>query len=330
VTLDSPTIPTIDGAIALDKLGVVLMHEHVLLPVPEIAAAYPGAFDPEVRIPDANRQLRELTESGVDTIVDMTVLGMGREVEMIRRSVENTGLNVIMATGLFTLDEVPIYFQRRGPGTIFGGPDPLEDLFVRELDEGIGDSGVRAVVIKCATGERGLTPDVERVLRAASRAHHRTGALISTHADSDTKRGLDQQQILREEGVDLSRLLVGHCGDSTDLAYLTSLMDAGSYIGMDRFGMDNLLSTDERVRVVVELVERGYASRIVLSHDTNCFTLNWEPEARERLIPDWRLPFIATRVLGMLREHGVSDDDIDQMMRVNPVALLTPGTESRP
>ncbi len=322
-------IPTIDGSVTREQLGAVLMHEHVLLPVPEIAAVYPGAFDPAVRIPDASRKLRDLKAAGVDTIVDMTVLGMGREVELIRQAVENTGLNVVMATGLFTLDELPVYFQRRGPGTVFGGPEPLEELFVRELESGIGDTGVRAAVIKCATGERGLTPDVQRVLRAAAAAHHRTGALISTHADSETRRGVDQQRVLREEGVDLTRLLVGHCGDSTDIGYLTTLMDAGSYVGMDRFGMDNLLPTAERVRVVAELVRLGYASRVVLSHDSNCFTLNWDPDARERMIPDWQLSFIPTRVLGLLREAGVTDDDIDQMMRRNPAALLAPEKENQ-
>jgi phosphotriesterase-related protein len=329
VTSAPSAIPTIDGSVTRDQLGAVLMHEHVLLPVPEIAAVYPAAFDPAVRIPEANRMLRDLKAAGVDTIVDMTVLGMGREVELIRQAVENTGLNVLLATGLFTLDEVPVYFQRRGPGTLFGGADPLEELFVRELESGIGNTGVRAAVIKCAAGERGLTPDVQRVLRAAAAAHHRTGALISTHADSETHRGTDQQRVLLEEGVDLSRLLVGHCGDSTDIDYLTALMDAGSSVGMDRFGMDNILPTAERVRIVAELVRRGYASRIVLSHDTNCFTLNWDPDARERMIPDWQFAFIPTRVLPLLREAGVTDDDIDQMMRRNPAALLAPGRKNQ-
>ena len=325
MTSDSQLIPTIDGAIAGDQLGVVLMHEHVLLSEPEIAAAYPGSFDPAVRIPEAQRELRELKAAGIDTIVDMTVVGLGRDIDLVRSAAIDTGLNIIAATGVYTVDELPLYFQRRGPGTLFGGPEPLEELMVRELESGIGDSGVRAAVIKCATGPRGVTPDVERVLRASAAAHRRTGALVSTHADAATRRGLDQQRILGEEGVDPSRILVGHCGDSTDLDYLTAVLDAGSSIGMDRFGMDNILPTAERVRIVASLVSRGYASQIVLSHDSNCFTVNWEKDARERLVPDWRLNFIPTRVLGMLRDAGVAGDDLDQMMRRNPAALLSKG-----
>ncbi|HEY4224749.1 MAG TPA: phosphotriesterase-related protein [Pseudolysinimonas sp.] len=323
MTATAPQIPTISGTITPDQLGAVLMHEHVLLAQPDVTVAFPGIFDPEVRVPDARRQLRELKDLGIDTIVDMTVLGMGRDIDLVRRASDGTGLNVLAATGFFTLDELPVFFQRRGPGTLFGGSDPLEELFVRELESGIAETGVRAVVIKCATGERGLTHDVDRVLRSAAAAHQRTGAVISTHADPATQRGIDQQRVLREEGVELDRVVIGHCGDSTDLDYLTTIMDAGSSVGMDRFGMDNLLPTAERVRVVAELVRRGYASRILLSHDTNCFTANWDPEARERMIPDWRLSFIPTRVLGLLRDAGVGDEDIDRMMRANPARLLT-------
>ncbi|AMM20012.1 hypothetical protein AX769_07350 [Frondihabitans sp. PAMC 28766] len=328
MTAGSGLVETIGGPIDADVLGRTLLHEHVLLVEPELDANYPGWFDEDSEVRDAQHQLRRLKEAGIDTLVDLTVLGLGRNVDLVRRAAEGSGLNIVVATGIYTMDELPPFFRRRGPGRLMGGDDPLEAFLVRDIVQGIAETGVKAGVIKCATGERGVTDDVDRVLRATATAHLRTGAPISTHTDAGTFRGHDQQRILGSEGVDLGRVLIGHSGDSEDLGYLTELMDAGSYIGMDRFGMDTILPTENRCRVVAELVKRGYASRIVLSHDTNCYTVNWEKDVRERVLPDWHHRFISEYVLGRLGELGVSPDDIDQMMRVNPRSFLA-GAPSR-
>ena len=119
------------------------------------------------------------------------------------------------------------YFSRHGV-------DHVADLFIRDITQGIGNSGVKAAIIKCATDEGGLTPGVERVLRACARTHRQTGVPITTHTHAPSFRGRDQQRVFEEEGVDLSRVIIGHCGDSTDLDYLKELMDRGSMIGMDR------------------------------------------------------------------------------------------------
>jgi len=119
------------------------------------------------------------------------------------------------------------------------------------------------------TDVNGLTTDVEHILRSVARAHKRTGAPISTHTNASLHRGNDQQQVFLDEGVDLTRVIIGHSGDSTDLEYLGGLMDAGSYCGMDRFGLDMITSAEDRIATIVELVKRGYASKLVLSHDAS-------------------------------------------------------------
>jgi phosphotriesterase-related protein len=136
----------------------------------------------------------------------------------------------------------------------------MADAFVHDIEEGIQGTQVRAAVIKCATDAPGVTPGVEKVLRASARAHLRTGVPITTHTQASTKRGLEQQDIFAAEGVDLSRVIIGHSGDSEDLDYLTTLVDRGSYIGMDRFGLEGILSTEKRVAVIARLCEMGYAS----------------------------------------------------------------------
>ena len=141
-----------------------------------------------------------------------------------------------MATGLYTYNDIPFRFHYEGPGGMLGGPEIMTEMFVRDIEQGIADTGVKAGILKCATDEPGITPGVERVLRAVAQAHKRTGVPISTHTHAGLRRGLEQQRIFEEEGVDLSRVVIGHSGDSTDVGYLEELIAAGSYLGMDRFG----------------------------------------------------------------------------------------------
>jgi phosphotriesterase-related protein len=214
------SLNTARGAIDTADLGVTLMHEHVFIMTSEIFQNYPeGWGDESKRIDDAIARLNELKSRGVDTIVDLTVVGLGRYIPRIARIAGQTDLNIIVATGLFTYNDVPFYFHYRGPGTALGG-HYMTDMFVRDIEQGIADTGVKAAILKCATDEPGVTPGVERVLRAVAQAHRHTGVPISTHTHAGTRRGLEQQRIFTEEGVDLTRVVIGHSGDTTDLDYL--------------------------------------------------------------------------------------------------------------
>jgi phosphotriesterase-related protein len=177
--------------------------------------------------------------------------------------------------------------------------------------------------LKCAIDQPGLTRGVERILRAVAAAHRETGAPITVHTHAPSGTGLVVQRVLREEAVDLGRVVIGHSGDSSDLAYLTALMDAGSYVGMDRFGLDLLLPFEARVDTVAELCRRGYASRIVLSHDAACH-IDWFADGvRERYHPRWHFHHIHDDVLPALRERGVTDAQMETMLVANPRDYFT-------
>jgi phosphotriesterase-related protein len=316
-----PEVETIGGPIDVSKLGTTLMHEHIFVLTPELQTTYPGyeGWDPEKYVPLAQQKLSELKQAGVDTIVDLTVVGTGRDVEQVARAVEGTGLQVVVATGIYTYKDLPKAFYFRGPGTELGGDDePMISLFVRDIEEGIQGTSIKAGILKCATDEPGITNDVERVLRAVAAAHRRTGVPISTHTHAATERGLDQQKILEEEGVDLTRVIIGHSGDSTDPDYLEKLVSKGSLIGMDRFGIDVQLPFEDRVNIVTEMCKRGHAKSMVLSHDASVF-IDWLPqEAIPVALPNWHYLHIHNDVLPALRERGVSDEDIDRMLVQNP------------
>jgi phosphotriesterase-related protein len=313
-----PTVQTVRGPIDTARLGVTLMHEHVFVLSTEILENYPLGWDEEYRIADAVAKLRDLRSRGVDTIVDPTVIGLGRYIPRIQRVAAQVDINIVVATGLYTYNDVPFYFHYRGPGTLLDGPEPMVEFFTRDLTEGIADTGVRAAFLKCAVDLPGMTPGVERVLRACAQTHHRTGAPITVHTSVQNRSGLAVQEILRSEGVDLSRVVIGHVGDTDDLDYLLRLADAGSYLGMDRFGVDLYLPFERRVDTVVKLCERGYAERMVLSQDASCF-IDWFPEDVVRTVqPNWRFTHIHDDVLPALRQRGVSEEQIRIMLVDNP------------
>jgi len=318
------SIASVRGPVELGKLGTTLMHEHVFVLSEELRTNYPTYWDEEKRVSDAIDKLRKLKAVGVDTIVDPTVVGLGRYIPRIVRINAEVDINIIPATGIYTYNELPFFFHYTGPGTMFGGDEPMVDLFVRDIEEGIAGTTVKAAFLKCAIELQGLTPGVERAMRAVAGAHNRTGVPITVHTNVHNKSGTVAQQVFREEGCDLSKIVIGHSGDSTDLAYLIELMEAGSFIGMDRFGIDVLLPFEDRVSTVAELCKRGYAERMVLSQDASCF-IDWLPQALiPEMLPDWTFTHIHEKVLPALRERGVTEEQITTMMVDNPRRYFTP------
>ena len=306
-----PQIETLRGPVDAADLGFTLMHEHVFVQSEGVAQNFPSIWDEPAEIAAAREKLQAMVDAGVQSIVDLTVLGLGRNIPRLRDLVGDLPLNVVVATGLYTYNEVPNYFNFRDENAMAG-------LFVSDIETGIQGTGIKAAVLKCATDEPGLTPGVEKVLRAVARAHRRTGVPISTHTHVGTKRGLDQQRIFKEEGVDLGRVVIGHSGDSEDLDYLEALIKAGSYIGMDRFGVDVYLTTEKRVATIAKLCELGHADRMVLSHDASCHIDWFPPDVLKASVPNWHFRHISDDVLPALKEAGVSDDQISLMTVENP------------
>jgi phosphotriesterase-related protein len=313
-----PNLNTARGAIDTAALGVTLMHEHVFILSPDITANYPEVWGDEAqREADAIARLNELKSRGVDSIVDLTVIGMGRYIPRVARVAAATEINIVVATGVYTYNDVPMYFHFTGPGGALGDSEPMVDMFVRDIEHGIADTGVKAAILKCATDEPGVTPGVERVLRAVAKAQRLTGVPISTHTHAATRRGLEQQRIFAEEGVDLSRVVIGHSGDTTDLGYLEELIGNGSYIGMDRFGVDVYLPFEDRVNTVAQMCERGHADKMVLSHDAACF-MDWVPEELLPALPNWHYLHIHNDVIPALKDRGVTDEQLTTMLVDNP------------
>ena len=248
-----PTVNTVSGPVDTKDLGFTLMHEHIIVQSPGVKENFP-IFDREAEIDSAAQKLKDVASRGVKTLVDLTVSDW-RDIPFVKEVVKRSGnaTNVIVATGIYW--EVPHYFSAQSGRSI----EFIADLFARDIQEGIMDTGVKAGIIKCATDEPGVTPDVERILRASAKAHRKTGVPISTHTHAKSEVGLKQQDVFESEGVDLSRVVIGHSGDTEDTSYLKKICDRGSFIGMDRFGIDIFLPTTNRVATIAKMCEMGYA-----------------------------------------------------------------------
>jgi phosphotriesterase-related protein len=320
----APAVETVRGPVPVTELGRVFMHEHVFVLNEEIRQNYAADWDEEKQVAAAAAKLGALAERGVATIADPTVVGIGRNIPRIQRVAARTSINIIVATGLYTYNDLPLYFRYRGPDSGADGHDPMTDLFAADITEGIAGTGVRAAFLKCCIEEEGLTSGVERVMRAVARAHAITGAPVMVHTHPASQSGLEALRVLGEEGADLSRVLMAHSGDTDDLGYLTRLADAGCLLGMDRFGLDILFPFERRVATVAALAARGYADRMVLSHDAACH-IDWFPPGLIGVFaPNWHLDHLLDDVLPALRDQGVSEQQIDTMLVANPRRFFAP------
>jgi phosphotriesterase-related protein len=277
---------------------------------------YPWRFDWEATRSNAIRELSEAKAGGVSTIIDLTTPDLGRDVEFVRDVAQASGMQVIVATGIWR--DVPRSFWERDL-------DEIADIFVREIEEGIGRSTVKAGVIKVANDMGGVTPEGERVLRGAARALRRTGCPISTHHWAPEQVGRRQVEIFQEEGAPMDRIAIGHSADTTDVAYLEDLLRAGVYLSMDRYpGSGYRPGWEQRNATVKALIDKGWVDRLMLGHD-------YAPApvlAGRKLSPDTppertRYLFVNKVAVPALKEAGVSDQDINTMLVDVPRRFLT-------
>jgi phosphotriesterase-related protein len=321
---DVATVETIRGPVDSADLGRTYMHEHVFVLDADVQQNYPSEWGSEdERVEDAVVKLKELAAQGIRTIVDPTVIGLGRYIPRIQRIAEQLPeLHIIAATGCYTYDQVPFFFYYRDPAlyAALGSdePDPMIQMFTGDITEGITGTGVKAAFLKCAIDQKGLTDGVSRIMRAVARTHRDTGVPITVHTHPHTQSGLIVKQVLcDEEGVDPTRVVLGHSGDSTDVDHLSALAEHGFILGMDRFGLNVETTFEARADTLIEMCRRGYADRMVLSHDTSCYLDMIDPRVAA-MLTSWSYLHIHDDVLPYIRERGVTEAQIDTMLVDNP------------
>lgn len=318
-------VQTYRGSVHVERLGLTLIHEHIFVRDLELEQNLPGLeWDRSAAVERAVAGLTALHALGVGTVVDLTVVGLGRDVRLVAEVAERVPLEIVAATGLYAVESLSLYFRFHGPGRLVDEPEPLVDLFVRDIEDGIGGTSVRAGMIKVMSEGERLGETEQRVMRAAAEAQRRTGVPITTHSVPSLRNGLEQQGFLCQEGVPAERIVIGHSGDSDDLDYLRAIMDEGSTVGIDRFGMEHVQLDQVRLDTVAALVRLGYADRMVLSHDAAFYSHATPPSWRARHAPRWHMEHLLRTIVPELVRRDVSQQDIDQMLSANPRRLLSP------
>ncbi|HEX4355343.1 MAG TPA: hypothetical protein VHZ95_20595 [Polyangiales bacterium] len=320
-------INTVTGRVRPDDLGMTLVHEHLLI-------GFPGWFmdglAPRFKRQDAMSRgvdrMQELIDRGVRTFLDPCPIDLGRDVEFMAEVAQKSGMKIVCATGA--------YKENEGITYTFGALpiEEIEAIYVKELTEGIGESGICAGLVKVATGAHRVTDYERKLLTAGGRAAARVGCPVLTHTD-EAELGLEQIAILTEQGVPAHRILVGHSDGRDDHAYHRSLADKGAYVGFDRFGIEPIISDEKRIASVVKMIEAGYVRSICISHDATCAAWLGRPvfsgkyvltsEQFAAIMPNSEPTHIFKHILPALKERGVSDAQIQTMLVENPKRYFT-------
>jgi phosphotriesterase-related protein len=310
------TVETVLGPIDAAELGTVLSHEHVLVSMGEDWHHYSWMFDWDQTRANAIRDLSDAKVGGVDTLIDLSTPDLGRDVAFIRDVAAASGMNVVVATGIW-LDVPPSFWEFFGRDL-----DAIADIFVREIEVGIDNTDIKAGAIKVANdvAAGGVTPESERILRGAARALKRTGCPISTHQSAVERIGARQVEIFREEGAPMDRICIGHSADTADVDYLESLLNAGVFLSMDRYGGPD--DWRQRNATLKALADRGWAHRLMLGHDESPTPVLAGEKSPPREGPSPYL-FLSTVAIPGLRADGVSEHAIDTMLREVPRRFLT-------
>lgn len=256
------TVQTVLGPISADDLGPTLVHEHVLI-------SYAGdEFDPTSTwtragaIETAVERMRQLREFGIKTFVDPCPIELGRDPELMAEVSQRSGVNIVCATG-FYFEEIglPYYWRLRTQ-------EEITELYLHEINNGIGETGIKPGIIKVASGHP--PTDLERkFIAAAAVAARESGLTIITHCEASSGSDV-QQEIFAEHGVDLSRCLIGHQDQAPDPKQLIEIVERGSFVGVDRIGLEILVPDDRRVELITAVLDAGHEERICLSQDHMC------------------------------------------------------------
>lgn len=305
-------VQTVAGQRPADSLGQVLMHEHMIFERPGWEHNSLIRWDREAAVARNVDRLVEARAAGLGALVDLTAIGVARDIPFLREITIASGVPIVACTGWWMAPGITSYFAGMEI-------DALTRIMIHELTKGIGDTGIRAGIIKVATAENHIDPLEENVLRAAARAQRETGCCISTHTTHSTM-GEEQVDLFEAEDADLSKVVIGHSDDRNDLDYLRRLLARGVTVQFDHINVNLWVSDAEKVEMLATLIGEGHVERLTLSQDT-VGELPGRPDDPRPFLKR-RPAYLLTTFLPMLRQAGVSEAAIEQIMVENPARLL--------
>lgn len=287
------------------KKGITYIHEHVYIDLSGVKQ------DTDTHLNDKDsmiEELKELKSKGVENIVEVTNIGMGRNIEYMEDVREKTGLNFIYSTGFYIEPFFPDYIEQKTD-------KELAQIMIHEIKNGIENTGIKPEVIGEIGSSRNIITELERkVFQAAGRAQEETGKVLSTHTSIGTM-GLEQIEILRDYNVNFEKVIIGHTDLSNNMDYMLKLLDFGVYIAFDTIGKNNYLPDEKRADAINELIKRGFGNKILLSMDIT-------RKSHFRKNRGLGYSHLLDTFVPMMKNIGISGYDIEKMLIKNPEKIF--------
>jgi phosphotriesterase-related protein len=314
-----PFVQTVRGPIRPESLGPTLMHEHLCSDWPFGLGLVDQPAESTAIIERILTCLERASEAGVRGFVDVGTELYGPRPLLLLAVALQTPVHLVKSTGCFTADMLP------PPAWVYppAGPQEIAERFIKAAIEGSEESGVKPGIIKVGTSGRAISEIEENVLRGAAIAQRATGLAITTHTQF-TRFAAEQIDILEDAGADLDRVVIGHIGwgsTADDFDLHERLVRRGVTLGLDCVGTP-ARTVEEYVRIATDLIDAGYSSQIVLSHDGVAFSRG----LAELFGPEWlsgKFDVVHTQLLPLLAEAGVDDATLSQITSGNPAKILT-------
>ncbi|MGH9163644.1 MAG: hypothetical protein ACRD2X_27130 [Vicinamibacteraceae bacterium] len=335
VGLDAPAAPatkdisSVTGLLRPDDLGVTLPHEHPACRWDWRRLNHAGP--PTDALTEDRRREQDdgllafwdllgakLKENGVRSILDARSEHSGRAVDLLQAISRRTGLNIMCVTGYYVPSQRPVDFMSRGL-------EAARDDMIKELVDGIGNTGVRAAAIKLAVGGRPGDDSDDLMLNAGALAQKATSCAITTHATTpESRRHL--LDVLDKRGADVSRVAIGHADANGSVEESAQLLQRAGYVLYTIWGITNprLIGSrtpvlrDHSARLIRGVLDRGLAKKVLFSIDFSVYQHEGGIVLRLYDIPERTSNFIFTFVVPQLRKLGISEGEIHQMMVENP------------
>lgn len=312
------TVNTVTGELSTEKLGSVLMHEHLISSSVGIALNYPQLYK-EDYMERVLRDVKAAKDAGIDTIVDATPLMLGRDVKGLKKVSEETGMNIMCTSGWW------------GQQLPYAGPIPEDkwtQAFIDDIRIGCDGTDIKAGILKAAMDKEGCTPWNTLVHHAVGMAQVETGKKIMLHTYCPTETPRHQLRLLKEVGVDMNNVVVGHIPETTDIDFVKWIYDQGVWLGIDRMPIlllpgEYAVATETRIKFIKTMLDAGMGDRMLFSHDINsCSTLfDYQPDDVRKEVsakcPEQYL-FIKDVVFRKLEEMGVDYDYLWNLTIENP------------
>lgn len=320
-------VQTVTGAIPASEMGRCLSHQHVLFGYPGWEGAVLAPFRHDEALEECIRVLKDAKERcGLQTVIDATPTDCGRKVDFLKEVSEGSGVNIVASSGYYYEGEgAPAYFKFR---MAYGNAkEEIYQMMLKEVTEGVGDTGIRTGVLKVATSADEITPYEDLFLQAAGRVSAETGVRIITHTQGG-KQGSEQAKRLMAYGAKADHIMIGHLDNCTDMDELLKIFEQGVYGGFDRLGIQGFtgaLPENRRLAEIVGLAGSGYADKLILSHDSIVRMLGdpWiysEQDAKD--LASWNWIHVFEDILPLLEQMGLSKEAAENMVTQNPQRLF--------